>query len=294
MNYKIIAHRLGFQITNHDENSIKCLEDIFSDKEKLDSCDGFEFDIRFTKDNVPVLFHDKNLRNFADRSDRIKDLMYEDFRNVDLLFRSSRKNKNLYNCASLEEILDFFSKNKKKLSKKIIKVETKDSYLSKKNIVELDKILRKHNNIQKNLVHLSFYPNNLNKLKKYQYGNDPLLTDLLCDYKVMCWYAYFIKKYDYVSIRYSNKSNLGILSYLKKKILKKKTKKIKTYFCINLNKKFINMMFKKYEYINLYTINSKTKFTGLDKICKEVKSNVFITTDNPIRINEFISDNERI
>ena len=54
-NISLIAHRLGYKMTMFPENSIAAINEIFSQKHLLDSCSGFEFDICFTKDNIPII-----------------------------------------------------------------------------------------------------------------------------------------------------------------------------------------------------------------------------------------------
>lgn len=46
--------------------------------------DGVEFDVRLTKDGVPVVFHDADLKRVASRKDRISDLAWNDLRQVDV------------------------------------------------------------------------------------------------------------------------------------------------------------------------------------------------------------------
>ena len=58
-NAKMVAHRLGYQMTDYPENSLDVIKTIFASKELLDACYGFEFDICFTKDHIPVVIHDK-------------------------------------------------------------------------------------------------------------------------------------------------------------------------------------------------------------------------------------------
>ena len=68
----LVAHRLGYAMTNFPENSIMVLETIFNDKKLLNSCNGFEFDICFTKDNIPVVIHDKHIDDVSNGVGMVK------------------------------------------------------------------------------------------------------------------------------------------------------------------------------------------------------------------------------
>lgn len=46
--------------------------------------EGVEFDVRLTKDAVPVVFHDPTLRRIGGVDDRIADLNFEDLANIDV------------------------------------------------------------------------------------------------------------------------------------------------------------------------------------------------------------------
>lgn len=76
-NMKLIAHRLGYQMTPYPENSLEVLQTIFENQEMLDACSGFEFDICFTKDHVPVVIHDKYIDDISDSYGLIKNYTFE-------------------------------------------------------------------------------------------------------------------------------------------------------------------------------------------------------------------------
>jgi len=88
---KTIAHRLGYSMTNYPENSIEVLETIFNDENLLASCNGFEFDICFTKDNVPVVIHDKYIDDISDNTGLVKTYTLDELKNIYFGFRKSRK-----------------------------------------------------------------------------------------------------------------------------------------------------------------------------------------------------------
>lgn len=88
-NVKIIAHRLGYQMTKYPENSIGVLEAIFQDKKLLDSCDGFEFDVCFTKDRIPVVLHDKFIDDVSDGNGLISNYTLAELKLLNFSFRKS-------------------------------------------------------------------------------------------------------------------------------------------------------------------------------------------------------------
>ena len=79
---KLIAHRLGYQMTQYPENSLEVLKSIFESKELLNACDGFEFDICFTKDHIPVVIHDKYIDDISDNYGLIEDYTLEELRKL--------------------------------------------------------------------------------------------------------------------------------------------------------------------------------------------------------------------
>lgn len=286
MKYKLIAHRLGFKMGEYEENSKKALEDIFDNYDKLNICDGFEFDIRFTKDSIPILFHDKNTRDFSEELRNIKNMNLIELKKLKLNYRNQER-ENVEKICTLEDILDFFHVNEHKLNNKIIKIETKNKYLSKKEVSILCKILNKHKNIQKNIINLSFYPNNLVKINKFQGKNNLYInkTDLLCDYKFVYYATKFIKCIDTVSLRFTDNNKLGIKYYISSKFKNKKVS-FKKIIRIKLNKKLILNVNKKYDEVNIYTINSKEDCIKLLKLCNNL--NLYVTTDNPLELRNDI------
>ena len=92
-NMKMIAHRLGYQMTKYPENSIEVIEEIFNNKKLLNSCDGFEFDICLTKDLVPIVVHDKYIDDISNETGLFKDYTYEEISNLKFTFRKSIASK---------------------------------------------------------------------------------------------------------------------------------------------------------------------------------------------------------
>ncbi len=186
---KIIAHRLGYNMTNFPENSLDALKDIFYNENKLNSCSGFEFDINFTKDNIPVIIHDKRLDDVTKVKGNVKNYTLAYLQKLDFSFRKSLNNDNDYTfkILTLEECLSFFIENKDLLGNKVIKIETKDNFIyNKKKCYNLAVILEKMSSLNKNIVHLSFVPYNLKILRKIQKENNYYVTstDLLCDFNI--------------------------------------------------------------------------------------------------------------
>jgi glycerophosphoryl diester phosphodiesterase len=90
--YKLIAHRLGFLMEGYPENSIENVVSILENKDTLDSIDGIEFDIHFTKDNVPMVVHDFNLADISDECIKVKKTNYEDLKDIKCGYRKSEYN----------------------------------------------------------------------------------------------------------------------------------------------------------------------------------------------------------
>lgn len=130
---KYIAHR-GLRTSTIKENTIAAFKNAINSK----IMDGFEFDIRETKDEYFVVNHNPFIHN-----DLIK------------LKKYSYLKRN-YNLPLLNEVL-------KLDTNKIMLVEIKDVNVP---IRKLAKILNKYDN--KNIYVMSFHNHVINKLKKYQ------------------------------------------------------------------------------------------------------------------------------
>ena len=88
---KLVAHRLGYGMTDYPENSLEALKEIFAKSELLNSCDGFEFDICFTKDNIPVVIHDKYIDDVSDGYGLVSDYTLAQLKEYTFDFRHSLK-----------------------------------------------------------------------------------------------------------------------------------------------------------------------------------------------------------
>lgn len=299
-NMKLVAHRLGYQMTSYPENSLEVLKDIFKNKLKLDACYGFEFDICFTKDNIPVVIHDKYLDDISDTSGLIKNYNLKELKKLTLKFRKSKNNNNnlTYKIITLEEILDFFKNNLTLLQDKIIKIETKDYFLlnkknfSKHNLIQLAHILNKYPELNNNLIHLSFWPLNLIYLKKVQkkLGFNITKNDLLCDQNTVVQLSKMIKSLDNISLRIKEND----IPKPSKNYSKRINRKIKrdlffTKISKSLKEKNIKYAIKRFGSVNIYTLNTSS---DIDELCNNLSDSFFnkyyqdiiITTNNPIKI----------
>ncbi|MFI3260955.1 MAG: glycerophosphodiester phosphodiesterase family protein [bacterium] len=254
--YKLIAHRLGYKMTQSKENSLDSLKEIFKNEEFLNICNGFELDINFTKDNIPVVMHDKKLKNKM----KIKKLYYKELHDID----------------TLESILVFLLNNKVKLGDKKIKIETKSClWRSRKNIKVFINLLNKYSSLNKNIIHLSSHPINLIISKNY---NTCIETDILCYFKSIYYIYNFLFKNDYVSLRMSFKDKLdneNMISYMVNYITKG-----------SVSNKIIYSSNKNYKNINIFLINNTTQLNEFhNKYGKYVKNkDIYITTSYPNNI----------
>lgn len=73
----IIAHRGAS--ASAPENTFAAFRQAIEDK-----ADGIEFDVRLSKDNVPVVFHDSNLRRLAKMKQRVADMTAEELGAIDV------------------------------------------------------------------------------------------------------------------------------------------------------------------------------------------------------------------
>lgn len=300
---KLIAHRLGYQMTNYPENSIEVLNTIFENKELLDSCYGFEFDICFTKDHIPVVIHDKYIDDICDNSGLIKDYTLEELRNIDFKFRKSltdNTNNTTYKIVTLKEVLTLFENNIESLNDKVIKIETKDyiftnkNNLNKKDLKVFAEILNEFPKLSQNIIHLSFWPLNLQILKRIQKKNKCELTetDLLCDYNIIVFLTKFMPYLDNISLRIKTTK----LPKKDKNNSKRVNKKIKSdLFWMNfanaIKEKNLKYAIEKYGTVGLYTLND---YDEIDELCKHISNDFFIknyekiiiTTNNPLYLKK--------
>ena len=298
-NMKLIAHRLGYQMTKYPENSLEVLQAIFENKELLKVCYGFEFDICFTKDNIPIVIHDKYIDDITDNFGLIKDYNLEELRKMNFKFRKSLENTDnsiSYKIITLEEILTFFQNNIMLLGNKIIKIETKDyifcekSNFDMKNLKIFADIINKFPKLSQNIVHLSFSPLNLLFFKKIQkkYNYEITRNDLLCDYNALVFFTRFMPYLDNISLRIKTRK----LPKIDENYPKRVNNKIRSdlfwgNFVGALKEENLKYAINKYGTVGLYTLNGNDE---IDEICKHIGEEFFsgnsekiiITTNSPI------------
>lgn len=300
---KLVAHRLGYKMTSYPENSINVLEDIFNKKELLDSCNGFEFDISFTKDNIPVVIHDKYIDDISDSTGLIKKHTLEELKKLKFNFRKSLKETKkdfYYTIVTLEELLEFFQDNLSLLGNKIIKIETKDYIIiNKTKMSKLADILNKFPSLSKNIIHLSFWPINLSVLKKIQKKKDYDITksDLLCDYSIILSLTKIMPFLDNVSLRIRVNEYDSLVN---KNNSRRVNKKIKSdYYWMKfsnaISEKNLKYAINKYGSVGLYVLNDYRDIFELRKhISNEFFENNYqklvITTNNPYYIKTLKDD----
>ncbi len=211
-NTKIIAHRLGYQMTEYPENSFEVLDTIFKSKKLLNSCDGFEFDIVFTKDHKPVVLHDKFIDDVTEEYGLVANYTLAELINMNFSFRHIYKDKKkniTYKIMSLEALLSFFNDKRKLLGSKEIKIETKDYLFTRRNSLSvinlriLADIIHKYPKIKKNITHLSYWPLNLILLRRIQLRRGYFVTksDYLCDIKLPIFFSRFMPFLERISLR---------------------------------------------------------------------------------------------
>lgn len=290
---KFIAHRLGFDMTNYPENSLNALHEIFENDRMLNVCDGFELDIHFTKDNIPVVIHDKYIDDISESVGLVKSYNISELKNINFGFRKSLycdKSLFKFKIVTLEEILEFFNSYRTLLKNKIIKIESKKA--NRQNLRVLASIINKYTDLSNNIIHLSYYPQNLIILKRIQRDNNYSIikSDLLCDYKLMVILSRIIKSVDLISLRIKTKD-------FPKLSMKNSVRVNKKIFFDTFFMKFSNVIdenilmyaIKKYGSVGVYVLNNED---DIEQFCNRVSDiffeenydKIFFTTDNPLYI----------
>lgn len=294
-NLKLIAHRLGFDMTNYPENSLNALHEIFENDKMLNACDGFELDIQFTKDNIPVVIHDKYIDDISESVGLIKSYSISELKNMNFGFRKSLYRDKLsfeFKIVTLEEILEFFNSYRPLLKNKLIKIESKKA--NRKNLKVLASIINRYPDLSSNIIHLSYYPQNLIILKKIQQDNNyqVIKADLLCDYKLMVILSKIIKSVDLISLRIKTKDfpKLNIKNSVKvnKKIL---FDTLFMKFSNVIDEDIIRYAIEKYGSVGVYVLNNEN---GIEQFCNKISdiffeenyNKIFFTTDNPLYIKK--------
>jgi len=93
---KVIAHRGVTR--NEQENTLPAFQEAFSE-----GADGLEIDVRLSKDEKPIIFHDEDTSRLFQKSLEIKNTTYSELKTL-----GNKENR----IPLLDEVLDFLPKNK--------------------------------------------------------------------------------------------------------------------------------------------------------------------------------------
>ncbi|MFC4388599.1 glycerophosphodiester phosphodiesterase [Gracilibacillus marinus] len=122
--------------------------------------DGIEVDVQLTKDNIPILIHDENVRRTTTGTGFVQDYTYKELSKLDAGIWHSEKYKHT-KLASLDDLLQWNLDKQLKLN-----IELKNNLIQYKNIEEI--VYRKL--VEYNMVHQSiistFNRNSLIELNK--------------------------------------------------------------------------------------------------------------------------------
>ena len=174
----IYAHRGVFDNKKIVENTISAFK-----KALLDNF-NIELDIRVTKDNKIIVFHDENIKRLTNIDRLVRNMTYDELKNIKLLNTNDR-------IPLLEEVLTLVKDNVTLL------IEIKDNF-SSNTLRDLDKLLLDYNG---KVLLQSFNPIIIRKmastsLKRYHMGI--LLTNNYKGFKRALYevfiYKYFIKQ----------------------------------------------------------------------------------------------------
>lgn len=170
----IYAHRGLFDNKKIVENTISAFK-----KALLDNL-NIELDIRVTKDNKIIVFHDENIKRLTNTEGQVKDMTYDELKNIKLLNTNDK-------IPLLEDVLRLVK------GKVILLIEIKDN-ISNNALRELNKLLIDYNG---KVLLQSFNPIVIRKiastsLKRYNIGI--LLTNTYKGFK-RALYDVFIYKY---------------------------------------------------------------------------------------------------
>lgn len=143
-NKLVLAHRGSLNINHYPENSIPAFEEAV----QL-GADGFELDVRLSRDNVLMIFHDEKMTRLLGNSDRISDLNYEEIR--DHKFLDTPGNMDI-RIPSLRELFEKFG------SSVYYNIEVKRRFTSYKTVVQRLKELIQKFDLENNVWVSSFDP----------------------------------------------------------------------------------------------------------------------------------------
>ncbi len=305
-NYRFIAHRLGHIMTDYPENSLASLMAILDNQTYLDSINGIEFDIQFTADSIPIVIHDINTADISETAMAIRKTNYCDLAKIKCGYRRSDYNSNIpwqenknFTLHTLDELLAILLDARQKISDKIIKIETKTIFLNKDAIRNFQQLLIKYKALNENILHISFFPWNLNKLRSLELSNNDSLTktELLVDFSQerpieRIWSSAI----DGISLGLKNERTEGIIEI---NPLAKFYANLNAAFFERRNavsEEWLTAIINKYGYAGLYTINDLNNISELMSrvsagFIKENAKKLVITSDNPVYLKKMAGNN---
>lgn len=167
---KLIGHRGGV-ISYSPENSLISLDYV-----KMLKCKWIETDVILTKDNIPIIYHDKKLDRITNLKGEVKKYTYDDLKKADIGYKYSEKFKN-EKIPLLDEYIN-------KCNELLINVflELKSYYHTDKILVDkVLEIIKKYKNIE---IILCSYSRKIIKYLKNKYHKYSLIVnDIPNDYK---------------------------------------------------------------------------------------------------------------
>ncbi|MRH42318.1 glycerophosphodiester phosphodiesterase [Aquibacillus halophilus] len=122
--------------------------------------DGIETDVQLTKDKVPVLIHDENVRRTTNGTGFVQDYTFDQLQKLDAGSWFSTRFANT-SIVSLEQFLQWAQNKNLRLN-----IELKNNIIDYKNLEEKVYSLLSKYNVIGNTVISSFSPNSIKKLNK--------------------------------------------------------------------------------------------------------------------------------
>lgn len=244
---KIIAHRGGYKESKTVENSMEAIKYAVS----KNYIDGVEFDVRVTKDNKLVVFHDYGIK-YNSKNYKISNTDYTKLNQIHI---KKYKTK----LATLDEVLSIIPR------KKLIFLEIKLGEISKKE----ETLQLVYNSIEKyktkNIVIISFIYKFLKFFIKRKYPTCLLLNRHSKLFELKAYFRTYLNL------------NLDIISMDKRMVNHKNSKMIlrssKSYGIYTID--------------SINEINDVINKIGID-VVKKYKNKLYITTTNPKLIYERI------
>lgn len=83
---RVVAHRGGG--FDYPENSLLAFRN-----SKGKGCSAVELDLRLTKDNIPILFHDPTIERLTGQTGTISEMTWEELREIDITYNHPLRNK---------------------------------------------------------------------------------------------------------------------------------------------------------------------------------------------------------